>query len=108
MTDALSRPDPGPVDHIDPLIHAPARLKIMTQLFVVEAADATYLINRTGLTWGNLSTHLSKLEEAGYVDVTKGYQGRKPCTMLQLSKTGRKAFRQYRNHMQAVLDEITN
>ena len=57
----------------------------------------------TGLTWGNLSTHLRKLEDAGYVDIEKGYKGRKPRTMLRLSDEGRAAFREYKNRMQQVL-----
>ena len=60
----MSKVADGSTDWIDPLIHAPARLQIVMQLFVVEATDATFLLHRTGLTWGNLSSHLSKLEEA--------------------------------------------
>ncbi len=66
---------------IDAVIHAPARLQIVMQLFVIEAADATFLLGRTGLTWGNLSTHISKLEEAGYVAVEKRFEGKKPRTV---------------------------
>jgi hypothetical protein len=69
-----------PLSAIDPVIHAPARLRVVTQLYVVEAADAAFLVNRTGLTWGNLSTHLGKLEESGYVMLEKGYRGKKPRT----------------------------
>ena len=94
------------LDQIDPLIHAPARLKIVTQLYVVEAADATFLVNRTGLTWGNLSTHLSRLEKAGYVSVEKGYRGKTPCTMVELTRQGRAAFRHYRETMREALAEL--
>ena len=52
---------------IDKLIHEPARLAVMALLYVVDSADFTFIINQTGLTWGNLSAHLSKLEEAGYL-----------------------------------------
>ena len=88
---------------IDAVIHAPARLQIVMQLFVVDAADATFLLNRTGLTWGNLSTHIAKLEEAGYVAVEKSFRGKKPRTMIQLTTKGRTAFQTYRSTMQAAL-----
>ncbi len=100
-TDLVSR---DPLDQIDTVLHAAARLKVVTQLYVLEAADATFLVNRTGLTWGNLSTHLSKLEGAGYVSLTKGYQGKKPQTMIRLTKKGRQAFKQYRTTMQRLLE----
>ena len=93
-------------DRLDPVIHAPARLKIVTQLYVVEAADATFLVNQTGLTWGNLSTHLGKLEEGGYVAVEKEFRGKRPCTMVRLTESGRAAFREYRATMKALLDAM--
>jgi len=105
MPDQRSETPLEALDHIDPLIHAPARLKIMTQLYVVEALDATFLMNRTGLTWGNLATHLRKLEEGGYVEVEKEFRGRRPCTLLALTDAGRVAFERYRATMQAVLGE---
>lgn len=78
----------------------------MTQLYVVEAMDATFLVNRTGLTWGNLSTHLTKLEESGYVDLQKEFRGKKPCTMIRLTDKGRAAFREYRASMQEALGDL--
>jgi len=101
MADLNDRPG----QWIDPLIHAPARLLIVTHLFVVEAADATFLVNRTGLTWGNLSSHLSKLEAAGYVAVEKTFRGKKPCTMVSLTEKGKAAFVQYRSMMRETLAE---
>ena len=95
-----------PTERIDPLIHAPARLQIVMQLFVVEAMDATFLLNRTGLTWGNLSSHISKLEEAGYVAVDKTFKGKKPLTMFRLTSEGRAAFRGYRKKMQEILSDL--
>jgi len=96
----------SPLDRIDTVIHAPARLRIMMLLHVVDAADATFLVNQTGLTWGNLSTHLGKLEESGYVAVEKGYRGKRPCTMIQLTDEGRSAFREYRAALRELLDEF--
>jgi len=58
------------------------------------------------LTWGNLSTHLSKLEEAGYIDIEKGFEGKKPHTMIRLTDSGRAAFRAYKESMQQVLDDL--
>ena len=95
-----------PFDRIDPVIHAPARLKLVTQLYLVESADATYLINRTGLTWGNLSTHMTRLEESGYVAVEKMFRGKTPCTMISLTEKGRDAFRAYRATMQEALGDL--
>jgi DNA-binding MarR family transcriptional regulator len=91
---------------IDPVIHAPARLKLVTQLYVVEAADATFLVNQTGLTWGNLSTHLGKLEESGYVAIEKLFRSKTPCTMISLTEEGREAFRRYRTNMQRALSGL--
>lgn len=95
-----------PLSSIDPVIHAPARLRLMTQLYVVESADATFLLNETGLTWGNLATHLRKLEEHGYISIDKGYAGRRPRTMISLTDQGRSAFQTYRTSMQAALDQL--
>ena len=88
---------------IDRVVHEPARLMLMMYLFNVEAADYTFLVNVTGLTWGNLSSHLSKLEEAGYVELEKGYVGKKPNTMVRLTDAGRKALDDYRKAMQKML-----
>ena len=88
---------------VDRLIHEPARLAIMTNLYVVESANATYLLQQTGLTWGNLGSHLVKLEEAGYVDVVKGYNGRKPETTVSLTVRGREALLGYRGHLMEAL-----
>lgn len=99
-----------PADHprseVDRLIHEPARLSIMTNLFVVESANATYLLQQTGLTWGNLGAHLVKLEAAGYVTITKGYRGRQPQTTVELTETGRTALLAYRRQLLAALDPI--
>lgn len=94
------------IDWIDPIIHVPARLMIVRQLFVVDGADATFLMNRTGLTWGNLGSHLTKLEQAGYVEVEKRFRGKKPCTMIRLTEQGRAAFREYRSTMQQTLSDL--
>ncbi len=94
------------LEDLDQLIHSPARLRILTYLYVVSSADYVFLKNQTGLSWGNLSTHLYKLEEAGYVNVEKGYDGKKPQTTITLTKDGREAFAQYKRSMQQVLDDL--
>jgi DNA-binding MarR family transcriptional regulator len=88
---------------VDRLIHEPARLAIMTNLFVVESANATYLLRQTGLTWGNLGSHLGKLEDAGYVAVSKGYNGKKPETTISLTDAGRSALVAYRDRLLQAL-----
>ena len=92
--------------NIDPIIHAPARLSVLTYLYVVDTSDFLFLKNMTGLMWGNLSTHLSKLEGAGYVVIEKQFRGKKPYTMIRLSDRGRAAFRGYKENMQRVLDDL--
>jgi DNA-binding MarR family transcriptional regulator len=94
------------IGSVDRLVHEPARLMILAVLYVVESADFTFVMNQTGLTWGNLSSHLSKLEEAGYIAIEKEFKGKKPHTMLQLTEEGRAAFRGYRQSMKQVLDDL--
>lgn len=78
----------------------------MAHLYVVESADFLFLMRQTELTFGNLSSHLSKLEKAGYVDVKKEFMNKKPYTMLELTKKGRTAFEKYRKHMKNMLDNL--
>lgn len=94
------------IGEVDRLIHEPARLMIMALLYVIESGDFTFLMSQTGLTWGNLSSHMSKLESAGYVEVEKEFVNRKPRTMLNLTEEGRAAFRTYRSRMMQVLDDL--
>jgi DNA-binding MarR family transcriptional regulator len=96
----------GSLVDIDQIIHSPSRLTVLAYLYVVESADFVFLKNMTGLTWGNLSTHLSKLEGAGYVATEKGYKGKKPHTMIRLTDAGRTAFREYKRKMLRVLDDL--
>ena len=93
---------PYPVE-IDKIIHEPARLMIMSYLYVVEGADFIFLKNQTGMTWGNLSSHITKLEDAGYVNVKKEFVGKKTRTLLSLTDEGRNAFRDYRHKMDDFL-----
>jgi DNA-binding MarR family transcriptional regulator len=95
-----------PLGEIDPLIHAPSRLRVMTYLYVVDSIDFVYLKRVTGMSWGNLSTHLTKLEEGGYVSLRKSFQDKKPKTMIQLTDEGREAFRHYKDDMQQALGNL--
>jgi DNA-binding MarR family transcriptional regulator len=103
----MTNPDPNlappQINDIDRLVHEPARLMVMANLYVVESANFTFLMNQTGLSWGNLSSHLSKLEEAGYVRIEKEFVDKKPQTMLSLTKEGRAAFQRYRQQMQQFM-----
>lgn len=84
---------------LDRAIHEPARLLIVTILSTVESADFLFLQREAGLTKGNLSAHLTKLEEAGYVEIKKTFKGKLPLTVCKLTKSGSKAFAQYRQQM---------
>jgi DNA-binding MarR family transcriptional regulator len=106
MDPSKATPEIHPLAEIDPVIHAPARLMVLTYLYVVESVDYVFLMRLTGLTWGNLSTHLSKLEEAGYIGIQKEFRGKKPHTTIHLTDQGRSAFKEYKENMQQVLNEL--
>jgi len=95
-----------PLAEIDRVIHEPARLLLVATLSVVESADFLFLMNQTKLTRGNLSSHLSKLEAAGYVEIKKEFVEKIPRTLLRLTEEGRNAFLEYRQKMQQVLDSF--
>jgi DNA-binding transcriptional ArsR family regulator len=101
MTDAIKD-----IANFDRLIHEPARLAIMAVLSACESADFTYLLNSTGLSKGNLSAHLSKLEEGGYVAIVKNFKGKYPNTMCSLTAAGREAFNVYWKQYQALLKHL--
>jgi DNA-binding transcriptional ArsR family regulator len=92
------------VTELDRLIHEPARLLIVTILSSVESADFLFLQRETDLTKGNLSAHLSKLEEAGYVKIEKTFKGKLPLTICKLTNAGRKAWAQYRQQLQDFMN----
>jgi DNA-binding MarR family transcriptional regulator len=92
-----------PTADIDPIIHVPARLAIMAVLLVGGGADFTFLQKQTGLTRGNLSSHLMKLEAAGYVVSEKTFVRRVPRTLLGVTDAGRNALRRYRQRMEEAL-----
>jgi DNA-binding MarR family transcriptional regulator len=109
----MSPTEPGsvelqPIADIDRLIHEPARLMILALLSVVESADFVYLMRQTGLTRGNLSSHMSKLEAAAYIEVKKEFADKIPRTLLRLTDRGRAAFQSYRQDMIQVLGDLAD
>ena len=106
MTEATSNPELAGFVEIDRLVHEPARLMLMAVLYVIDSADFTFLMNQTGLTWGNLSAHMSKLEEAGFVEVEKSFKGRRPNTSFRMTLQGREAFREYTVKMRQVFKDL--
>lgn len=91
---------------LDPLIHAPPRLMVMAILFGVASADFLYLLRETALTKGNLSSHLSKLEAAGYIAIEKSFVGKKTHTACSITPQGAAAFTAYRERLRAVADGL--
>ena len=102
-----SRPGESLLD-IDRMVHEPARMMIMSHLYVVDSADFLFLVNQTGMTHGNLSSHISKLQTAGYVQVTKEFLDKKPHTVLRLTRTGRTAFREYLKDIKKAVRTLPN
>jgi DNA-binding transcriptional ArsR family regulator len=88
---------------IDKVIHEPARLMIVALLSAVAEADFQYLHQSTGLTKGNLSVHLSKLEGAGYIEIEKSFRGKYPLTLCRLTKEGKETFNTYRRVIKSAL-----
>jgi DNA-binding MarR family transcriptional regulator len=98
--------DPSNLKKLNRIIHEPTRLMITTQLYVVESADFLFLQNQLKMTPGNLSSHLSKLEEAGYVEIVKEFLDKKPHTALKLTEKGREAFKEYRQNLKQVFNNL--
>ena len=92
--------------HIDRTIHEPARLLLLIYLFSVEKADFTFLKQQTGLTQGNLSSHLNKLEMKGYIRTEKKYRNKRPLTLVRITDSGRKAFASYVKGMHHYFSDL--
>ncbi|MGV9327567.1 winged helix-turn-helix domain-containing protein [Streptosporangium sandarakinum] len=92
---------------LDPVIHAPARLRVVATLNALREGDTVAfpgLRDLLGMTAGNLSVHLGKLEDAGYVEITKTHRGRTPVTYVALTRRGRLAFEDYTAEIRSLLD----
>ena len=87
---------------LDRLIHEPARLMILALLWPIEECDFLYLLHETELNKGTLSSHLARLEEAGYIEVEKTFRGKVPRTILRLTPAGRAAFDGYRKRIKKL------
>ncbi len=90
--------------NVDRLIHEPSRSVILAVLSAVQSADFLYLQRETGLTKGNLTVHLSKLEVAGYIKIEKTYRGKLPLTLCSLTHDGKLAFENYREQLRQFLE----
>ncbi|AYD88897.1 ArsR family transcriptional regulator [Actinomyces lilanjuaniae] len=94
--------------HLDPVIHAQARLRIVATLAELQEGDELHfprLRELLGMTAGNLSVHLSRLEEAGYVRQSKSFSGRTPVTYISLTSDGRAAFERYVRDLRRLLGQ---
>ena len=91
---------------LDPIIHVRVRLGIVSALAVEESLTFNELKKRLDTSDGNLSVHARRLEEAGYIEIRKSFQGRIPRTDYRLTETGRKALQQYLDHMEALIERV--
>jgi len=91
------------INGVDRVIHEPARLMIVSLLSALEEADFVFLQRESQLTRGNLSSHLVRLEEAGYVKIEKTFRGKVPLTLCRLTRAGRSAFDAYRQTFKRAL-----
>jgi DNA-binding MarR family transcriptional regulator len=95
-------PDASAWQNVDRVIHEPARLAVAAVLAACESADFVFLRRATGLTQGNLSAHLARLSEAGYITMEKRFVGNLPNTLCRLTPSGRAAFEAYRRQLQRL------
>jgi len=91
---------------LDPIIHVRVRLGIVSALAVEESLTFNELKERLDTSDGNLSVHARRLEEAGYVEIRKSFQGRIPRTEYRLTETGRQALQRYLDHMEALIERV--
>ena len=91
---------------IDNIVHNPARLMILFALIQSSPIDYLRLMSLTSLSWGNISTHLSKLEDAGYVNIIKSFIGKKPHTSIKLTTKGRNAYLKWGFTIVSAVPEI--
>jgi len=91
---------------IDRLIHEPSRMQIMAILYAGEQVSFLYLLHETELTKGNLSNHLSRLEQGGYIHIEKSFRGKVPQTLLSITPEGRSAFEIYRKQLRLLADAL--
>ena len=95
-------------DDLNPLLHSQLRLAIMSLLISVEEADYSYVKEQTEASSGNISVQMSKLEEAGYIEITKSFKNKKPNTSYRITDKGIEAFEAYVNTIQQYIDTPRN
>lgn len=100
-----ARGGPPSMMDVDRLVHEPARFMILSYLCVVRSADFLFIMNQLDLTRGNLSSHMTKLEDAGYIKVHKKFKGKKPHTTLSITSKGKRAFDNYFEQMSEIFSE---
>jgi len=96
---------PPSLTEVDRLIHEPSRSVILAILAATKSADFLYLQRETGLTKGNLTIHISKLEKAGFIGIEKTYRGKVPLTLCKITNKGRKAFEIYRKQLKQFIED---
>lgn len=103
MTIRATPVDAQAIAELDRTLHEPVRLSVVACLYVVDEADFVFLQSQTGITGGNLSSHIKRLASDGYVEVRKEFDGARPRTTLSLTAVGRKAFRRYLETVSTML-----
>ena len=93
------------VEELDPTLHERGRLAIVSVLAAVDRLTFTELRDALGMTDGNLSVHLQKLEEHDYITIDKQFVGRRPQTTCRLTKAGQRAFTRYLDHLEAIVQQ---
>lgn len=105
LESAAGAGDGNPVE-LEKLIHGRVRLGIVSALAVEESLSFNELKERLDTSAGNLSAHASRLEEAGYLEITKSFEGRHPRTDYRLTAGGRRALERYLEHMEALIEKV--
>ena len=95
------------IGQVDRVLHEPNRMVVAALLYGVEGADYLYLLTETGMSKGNLTSHLAKLEEAEYVEIVKSFRGKVPHTVVRLTPKGRKAFDEYRVQLKTIYQGLS-
>jgi len=107
MAKRAAQIDAKEIASLDKTLHEPARLSVAACLYVVQSADFVFIQSQTGMTGGNLSSHLKKMKDAGYISITKSFDDARPKTTLALTKDGRSAFESYIKAISALLKAVT-
>ncbi len=97
--------EPITPDHIDTVIHERVRLSIVSTLSMVQEMSFNELKNALSLTDGNLSVHSRKLEDAGYIEIEKSFKGRRPHTVMRMTRKGRKAYQDYLSLLKRIVEQ---